>query len=98
MQKCRVCAYYLFMRSDTGTFLFRQLDVRAIFGAKWKSEIICVPAAKNTLRYGQIRKEMYNSKDAVFEATRKEMITDEVAEGENAMTQCQKCDHAGGRG
>ena len=55
-------------------------------------------AVKNTLRYGQIRKEMYNSKDAVFEATRKEMITDEVAEGENAMTQCQKCDHAGGRG
>lgn len=68
----------LFMRSDTGTFLFRQLGVRAIFGAKWKSGIICVLAAKNTLRYGQIRKEMYNSTDAVFEATRKEMITDEI--------------------
>ena len=54
-------------------------------------------AAKNTLRYGQIRKEMYNSTDAVFAATVKEMITDEVVEGENAMTQCQKCDHASGK-
>ena len=37
--------------------------------SKWKSEIFCVLAAKNILRYGQIRKEMYNSTDAVLAAT-----------------------------
>ena len=109
----------------------------AIFGGKWKSRIICVLAAKNTLRYGQIRKEMYNITDAVLAATLKEMIADEIVERKsydeipprveysltekgksvvpilqsicqwsgifyredtgNTMTQCQKCDHAGGR-
>ena len=52
----------------------------AIFGGKWKSRIICVLAAKETLRYSQIRKEMYNITDAVLAATLKEMITDEIVE------------------
>ena len=52
----------------------------AIFGGKWKSRIICVLAAKETLRYSQIRKEMYNITDAVLAATLKEMITDEIGE------------------
>ena len=52
----------------------------AIFGGKWKSRIICVLAAKETLRYSQIRKEMYNITDAVLAATLTEMITDEIVE------------------
>ena len=52
----------------------------AIFGRKWKSRIICVLAAKKTLRYSQIRKEMYNITDAVLAATLKEMITDGIVE------------------
>ena len=52
----------------------------AIFGGKWKSRIICVLAAKETLRYSQIRKEMYNITDAVLAATLKETITDEIVE------------------
>ena len=68
----------------------------AIFGGKWKSRIICVLAAKETLRYSQIRKEMYNITDAVLAATLKEMIFYRE-DTENTMTQCQKCDHAGSR-
>lgn len=50
----------------------------AIFGGKWKSRIICVLAAKKTLRYSAIRKEMYNITDAVLAATLKELIQDEI--------------------
>ena len=50
----------------------------AIFGGKWKSRIICVLAAKKTLRYSEIRKEMYNITDAVLAATLKELIQDEI--------------------
>ena len=37
-----------------------------IFGGKWNSRIICVLATTGTLRYSQIRKEMGNITDAVF--------------------------------
>lgn len=52
----------------------------AIFGGKWKSRIICVLAAKETLRYSQIRKEMHNITDAVLAATLKELIADGIVE------------------
>ena len=32
----------------------------SVFGGKWKSRIICVPAVNEKLRYSQLRKEMYN--------------------------------------
>ena len=47
-----------------------------IFGGKWKSRIICVLSAKETLRYSEIRKEMYNITDAVLAATLKDLIAD----------------------
>lgn len=49
-----------------------------VFGGKWKSRIICVLAAKATLRYSEIRKEMCNITDAVLAATLKELIADEI--------------------
>ena len=50
----------------------------AVFGGKWKSRIICVLSAKKTLRYSEIRKEMYNITDAVLAATLKELITNGI--------------------
>lgn len=40
-----------------------------IFRGKWKSRIICVLAAKKTLRYSTLRKEMTNITDADFSGT-----------------------------
>lgn len=51
-----------------------------IFGGKWKSRVICVLAAKETLRYSALRKEMTNIADAVLAATLKELITDGIIE------------------
>jgi DNA-binding HxlR family transcriptional regulator len=45
-----------------------------IFGGKWKSRIICVLAAKQNLRYSQLRKEMANITDAVLATTLKELL------------------------
>ena len=45
-----------------------------IFGGKWNSRIICVLAAKDTLRYSELRREMGNITDAVLAATLKELI------------------------
>ncbi|MGN0734455.1 MAG: winged helix-turn-helix transcriptional regulator [Anaerovoracaceae bacterium] len=50
----------------------------AIFGGKWKSRIICVLSARDTLRYSEIRNEMYNITDAVLAATLKELISDGI--------------------
>lgn len=49
----------------------------AIFGGKWKSRIICVLSANETLRYSEIRNEMHNITDAVLAATLKELIADQ---------------------
>ena len=49
-----------------------------IFGGKWKSRVICVLAAKGTLRYSELRGEMCNITDAVLAATLKELIADGV--------------------
>ncbi len=46
----------------------------SIFGGKWKSRIICVLAARERLRYSELRKEMSNITDAVLAATLKELI------------------------
>lgn len=50
----------------------------AIFGGKWKSRIICVLSANETLRYSKIRNEMHNITDAVLAATLKELIADQL--------------------
>ena len=49
-----------------------------IFGGKWKSRIICVLAAKEGLRYSELRREMGNSTDAVLSVTLKELIADDI--------------------
>ncbi len=51
-----------------------------IFGGKWKSRIICVLAAKETLRYSEIRKEMFNITDAVLAATLKDLIANGIVD------------------
>lgn len=43
------------------------------------SRIICVLAAKNVLRYSELRKEMGNITDAVLASTLKELIEDDIA-------------------
>ena len=50
----------------------------SVFGGKWKSRIICVLAAKETLRYSELRKEMANITDAVLATTLKELIADGI--------------------
>jgi DNA-binding HxlR family transcriptional regulator len=45
-----------------------------ILGGKWRSRIICVLAAKETLRYSELRMEMANISDTVLAATLKELI------------------------
>jgi DNA-binding HxlR family transcriptional regulator len=49
-----------------------------IFGGKWKSRIICVLSAKDTLRYNALRKELGNVTDAVLAAMLKEMLADGI--------------------
>ena len=49
-----------------------------IFGGKWKSRIICVLAAKEVLRYSELRKEMGNITDAVLASTLKELIANQI--------------------
>lgn len=48
------------------------------FGGKWKSRIICVLAAKEVLRYSELRKEMGNITDAVLASTLKELIASQI--------------------
>lgn len=49
-----------------------------IFGGKWKSRILCVLAAADVMRYGEIRKELGNITDAVLAAMLKEMIAHDL--------------------
>ena len=49
-----------------------------IFGGKWNSRIICVLAAKQVLRYSELRREMGNITDAVLAATLKELIANGI--------------------
>ncbi len=49
-----------------------------VFGGKWNSRIICVLAAKEVLRYSELRKEMGNITDAVLSASLKELISNGI--------------------
>ena len=49
-----------------------------IFGGKWNSRIICVLAAKQVLRYSELRREMGNITDAVLAATLKDLIANGI--------------------
>lgn len=49
-----------------------------IFGRKWDSRIICVLAAKETLRYSELRKELSNITDAVLATSLKSLINNEI--------------------
>lgn len=51
-----------------------------VFGGKWKSRIICVLAAKEVLRYSELRTEMGNITDAVLAAALKELISAQIVE------------------
>lgn len=51
-----------------------------IFGGKWKSRIICVLAAKEVLRYSELRREMGNITDAVLAAALKELIAAKIVD------------------
>ncbi|MCD8090975.1 MAG: helix-turn-helix transcriptional regulator [Clostridiales bacterium] len=46
-----------------------------VFGGKWNSRIICVLAAKEKLRYSELRREMGNITDAVLASTLKGLIS-----------------------
>lgn len=52
----------------------------SVFGGKWKSRIVCVLAAKETLWYSELRREMANITDAVLATTLKELISDQIIE------------------
>ena len=45
-----------------------------VFGGKWNSRIICVLAAKGTLRYSGLRSELTNITDAVLGASLKALM------------------------
>lgn len=45
-----------------------------VFGGKWNSRIICVLAAKETLRYSELRSELTNITDAVLGTSLKSLI------------------------
>lgn len=49
-----------------------------VFGRKWDSRIICVLAAKETLRYSELRKELSNITDAVLATSLKSLIKNEI--------------------
>ncbi len=49
-----------------------------IFGGKWDSRIICVLAAKETLRYSELRRELTDITDAVLAASLKSLIKNEI--------------------
>lgn len=49
-----------------------------VFGGKWKSRIICVLAAKGTLRYSSLRNELANISDAVLSNEVKELMASGV--------------------
>lgn len=45
-----------------------------VFGGKWKSRIICILAAKGTLRYSELRNNLANISDAVLSSEMKNLI------------------------
>ncbi|MGN1250379.1 MAG: winged helix-turn-helix transcriptional regulator [Candidatus Spyradocola sp.] len=51
-----------------------------VFGGKWNSRIICVLAAKQVLRYSQLRRDMGNITDAVLSGALKELIANGIVQ------------------
>ena len=51
-----------------------------VFDGRWKSRIICVLGAQQTLRYSELRDEMTNISDAVLSSSLKELIADNLIE------------------
>lgn len=49
-----------------------------VFGGRWKSRIICVLAAKDTLRYSELRNELANISDAVLSGEIKELMASDI--------------------
>lgn len=49
-----------------------------IFGGKWDSRIICVLAAKETLRYSELRRELTDITDTVLANSLKSLIKNEI--------------------
>ena len=49
-----------------------------VFGGKWKPRIICVLAAKKTLRYSNLRDEMGNITDSILSSTLKSLIANGI--------------------
>lgn len=45
----------------------------SVFGSKWNSRIICVLAAKKSMRYSGLRRELGNITDSVLAAALKEL-------------------------
>jgi len=46
-----------------------------IFGGKWKIRVLCVLAAKQTVRYNDLKHNLIYITDAVLAATLREMIS-----------------------
>lgn len=49
-----------------------------VFGGKWKSRVICVLAAREVIRYSELRREMVNISDAVLASTLKQLLADGI--------------------
>ncbi len=49
-----------------------------VFGGKWNCRIICVLAAKVTLRYSELRRELTDITDAVLASSLKSLIKSEI--------------------
>lgn len=51
-----------------------------IFGGKWNARILCVLNSRGTIRYSQLRKDLYNITDAVLSGALKSLIANEMVE------------------
>lgn len=56
-----------------------------IFGGKWKSRIICVLSANDTMRYNEIKKELSNITDGVLAEMLKELVADGIVNREQYL-------------
>ena len=63
------------LKKDSRCPLEYGLDV---FSGKWNSRVICVLAAKETLRYSILREEMVNITDSILSSTLKSLISNGI--------------------
>lgn len=50
----------------------------SVFGGKWKSRIICALALNSTMRYTELKKELYDISDAMLANMLKELQDDDM--------------------